>query len=295
MSPALVSTSISRTNRLEVFPRSLRVVRPGTGRQNATPPDRSGQIITGFSDKSRSRLRFAALNAFPALTSQLALTYHDTWPTDGRVCKLHLETFLRQLRRWLPGVNYLWLLEFQKRNAPHFHLFLSIPPDADLWRKIAQAWITITESTPEALWWHGPERGQNWISWDMGSGAYLCKYLDKEAQKLIPDSYHSFGRFWGHNRDLVKSPVAIPIESLTVYDQIDAQTGEVKAGETYLLRQLGRLAERQTHGYSRFRTRAPYTSYTILNGSRAFFQLERYLARQTSHPGKEVIPDDVPF
>lgn len=276
---SLVTTSISQTGRFEVFPRSLRVVRPGTGRQDAMPPDRSGQSISGFSDKSRSRLRFAALNAFPALTSQLALTYHDTWPTDGRQCKRHLGLFLDLLRRWCPGINYLWLLEFQKRNAPHFHLFLSIPPDADLWRKLAQAWVTISGGTSEALWWHGPERGQNWIPWDMGNGGYLCKYLDKEAQKSIPDDYHSFGRFWGHNRGLVPESIKISLDSLAAYDQLNKETGEVKTGESYLIRQLGRLAEKQTNGYSKFRKRAPYASYTVLNGAAAFFQLERYLSK----------------
>jgi hypothetical protein len=277
-SESLVTTPISDTDRLEIFPRSVRVVRPGSGNQQSIPPDRSGSKITGFSDKSRSRLRFAAVNAFPELISQLGLTYHAAWPTNGRDAKRHLHQFLCLLRRWSPGVRYLWLLEFQKRNAPHFHLFLTIPPDEVLRLRLAQAWVTITGGTPEALKFHRHER--NWIAWQINNGSYLCKYLDKEAQKSIPEGYFSFGRFWGHSSNLVPEPIKTPTAALSAYDQLDLNTGEVATGETYIIRNLGRLAERQTKGFSRFRKRAPRSSYTILNGTAALFQLESYLARE---------------
>lgn len=290
----LVTTPISASDRLEVFPRSVRVVRPGTGRTDATPPDRSGSNITGFSAKSRSRLRFAAVNAFPALVSQLGLTYHDHWPTDGRTCKRHLRMFLQQVRRVLPGAGYLWLLEFQKRNAPHFHLFLTAPVDPVAWAKLSASWVAITSGTQEAAWWHGPVRGKNWIPWVINNGNYLCKYLDKEAQKSVPEGYVNFGRFWGNSLDLVPAPITTPTESLSAYDQTDEETGEVQTGEAFILRTLGRLADRQTHGFSKFRKRAHRSSYTMLNGAAAFWQIERYLGR-TSKPRREVIPDDCPF
>ena len=83
---SLVTTSISQQDRMEVFPVSLRVRRPGTGR-DVVPPDRSDSSINSFSEASRRRLRFRALNAFPALISQFGLTYHENWPSDGRICK----------------------------------------------------------------------------------------------------------------------------------------------------------------------------------------------------------------
>lgn len=261
-------------------------MRPGTGNSSAVPPDRSGSEITGFSDKSRSRLRFAAVNAYPALISQIGLTYHDQWPTDGRECKRHLNSFLTYLRQIAPDARYLWLLEFQRRNAPHYHLFLTIPPDPVLWVKLSQAWVKITGGSDVALWWHGPVRGENWIPWEMNNGSYLCKYLDKEAQKSIPPGYFNFGRFWGNSIGLVPDPVAIPTEQLTAYDQIDQTTGEIITGESYLIRNLGRLADRQTRGYSRFRQRAQRSSYTVLNGAGGFYVLEKYLARLKSKPGR---------
>jgi hypothetical protein len=288
----LVTTPISE-HRLEIFPRSVRVVRPQTGNRECVPPDRSGSFLSGFSSKSRSRLRFTAVNAFPALCSQFGLTYHNGWPTDGRECKRHLHAFLVTLRRLAPSALYLWLLEFQKRNAPHFHLFLTIPPDPQLQAQLAAAWVRITGGTPEALAFHS--HSNNWIPWVINNGSYLCKYLDKEAQKSIPDGYINFGRFWGNSSNLVPAPIVTPTAALSAYDQLDEATGELCQGETYILRNLGRLADRQTRGFSRFRQRAHRSSYTILNGTPALFQLERYLGRLTSKRRREVIPDDVPF
>lgn len=271
----LVSTSISQQERIEVFPVSLRIRRPGTGNPNQEPPDRSGSSLASFSDASRRRLRFRALNAFPALVSQFGLTYHHDWPTDGRASKAHLNAWLTALRRLLPGVGYLWLLEFQKRNAPHYHVFLTIQPDEETRLKLAEAWCRITSpGDPEALRFHQDQR--NWIPWDMGSGSYLCKYLDKEAQKAVPEGYHRFGRFWGNSRGLEAEPEAIPLPDLDQSAQVDEETGEIYGGQSAVIRWLGRLAEKQTGGYSRFRTRAPHGSYTILQGASGFRQIERY-------------------
>lgn len=275
----LVSTSISQQidqDRIELYRSALRVKRPGTGNQNATPPNRSGLTLSGFSDKSRSRLRFLAENSSQPLISQFGLTYHDKWPTDGREAKRHLNAWLTSLRRLVPGVSYLWLLEFQKRNAPHFHVFLTVPPDEETRLKLAAAWCRLTSpNDPTALRFHQDQR--NWIDWDMTSANYLCKYLDKEAQKSIPEGYINFGRFWGNSRDLKPDPdQVVPLEDLAAFDQVDHETGDIQEGQSVVIRWLGRLAEKQTRGYSRFRLRAGNGSYSMRRGSNAYRQIERY-------------------
>jgi hypothetical protein len=142
--------------------------------------------------------------------------------------------------------------------------------------------VRITSGSPDAAWFHGPQRGKTWIPWEIGSGQYLCKYLDKEAQKSIPAGYVNFGRFWGNSRDLIPAPISVPIDALTAYDEIDRETGEIRSAESYIIRNLGKLADRQTRGYSRFRQRAHRCSYTMLDGAAAFWQIERYLARGKS-------------
>jgi hypothetical protein len=121
----------------------------------------------------------------------------------------------------------------------------------------------------------------------MGTGSYLCKYLDKEAQKAIPEGYHAFGRFWGNSRGLEPDPVNIPLDDLEHTAQVDQETGEIHGGQSTVIRWLGRLAEKQTRGYSRFRIRAPHGSYTILQGAKAYWQIENYFARNSIQKGGE--------
>lgn len=64
---------------VEVFPVSLRVKRPGCGNPNQQSPEKTR--IFSFSEHSRRRLRFRAINAFPAFVSHFGLTYHNQWPT----------------------------------------------------------------------------------------------------------------------------------------------------------------------------------------------------------------------
>lgn len=279
----LVSTCISQHGqrpRLELYPSSLRVKRPGSGQTGQDPPDRTGTELSSFSEQSRRKLRFRAINAFPALISQMALTYHETWPKDGRLSKAHLNAWLTYLRRVCPDAGYLWIMEFQTREAPHYHVFLTIPPNIETWEKLSRAWVRITGGTPDAEWWHGPGRGKNWIFWEMRSGSYLAKYLDKESQKAVPDGYRNFGRFWGNSRGLEAKPIEIPLDDLDDSAPVDEETGEVYGGAKTVLRWLGRLAEKQTRGFSRFRTRAALGSYTMLEGSAAYIQIERYFDRQ---------------
>jgi len=216
------------------------------------------------------------MNAFPALISQFGLTYHDHWPTDGREAKKHLNAWLVALRRLIPDAKYLWLLEFQKRNAPHFHVFLTVPPDEQTRLKLAEAWCRLTSPhDPQALKFH--QHSRNWIDWQMHSAGYLCKYLNKEVQKSIPEGYTGFGRFWGKTRGLAALLCSFPLSDLDSLDDVDKETGEIHEGQTTMIRWLGRLDEKQTRGYPRFRKRAPQGSYTILQGAKAYTQIERYL------------------
>lgn len=283
---ALVSTPISQRNpsdpEIHWYRKTLSVVHPGTGNKNAEPPDRTLTTIASFSDKSKSRLRKVAANAAIPLISQMALTYHKEWPTDGRICKKHLNAFLQWIRRNYPDLGYLWIMEFQEKNkdhlAPHYHLYLTIEPDLAIWQRMAETWVRITGGTDDALWWHGPKRGINWMLWDMGTAQYLAKYLDKERQKVIPDGYINFGRFWGNSKNITPVPLTAPLEILDDLSVIDESTGEIYGGKETVIRWLGRAAEKQTKGYSRFRKRAPYSSYSILDGVKIYQQVEDYFS-----------------
>jgi hypothetical protein len=260
------------------------MVREFKGKPSEIPPSRRSEI-SSFSQSSKSRLKFTAANAFPELISQFAMTYHHTSP-DGRTIKQHLDTFLKSLRRKFPDVRYLWILEFQTRNTPHFHLFLSLPHGtASLHSFMAEKWHSIAEpDSPEHLKFHRHKK--NFIPWDMGSAGYLCKYLDKEAQKAVPVGYTGVGRFWGNTRGLVPDSITVQMEDIDnaySYEAINFNTGEIsefKASE-YVTRQLCRHHEnslKKSRWKSSARTRP--TCYTLQNSAKIFTTLENWLSRQ---------------
>lgn len=285
--PLLVSSPISQQT-FEVYPKSIRVRRPFKG-VAATPPDRSGSAIQGFSDKSKSRLRFIAANAGHLLQSQFCCTYQDLWPIDGREFKRHLNAFLVAARRAFPFLLNLWAGEFQTRGAPHAHVFLNVPATDENRLILARLWVRIAHpGNADMLAFHSHPR--NMIPWKMGNGSYLCKYLDKEHQKAIPQGFANFGRWWGHSRGLVPDPdIITPVELREQFPSVDEQTGEVSDVDPckYLIRTVGRYHEK-INRRSWFR-RTSRTA-TALTGAPIFRQALEYLRRQHNSQGDEPPP-----
>jgi len=298
--PLLVNNHISEhkrtgsnpVKRLLAWPRALKLERDySPDGATVTRGDR-GQI-SSFSMASKRRLKFTAGNAFPQLISQFAMTYHQSTP-DGLTVKKHLHTFLISLKRHFPGVRHLWILEFQARQIPHLHLFLTLPHSTPhLHKFMAHKWHEIAEpDSPSHLKFHA--HPSNFIPWDMGTAGYLCKYLDKEHQKQVPAGFTGVGRFWGNSRGLV--PEAIPVDMLDIdnafsYEAVDADTGEIQEfrASEYVTRQLCKHHEkslRRSPWKSSARTRP--TSYTLPNGMTIYKQLENYLSKQRK-------PQSTPF
>lgn len=188
----------------QVYRHDLKVIRKWAHLTPTKAPGARRGAVDAFSDASRRRLRFSAANSHQALVSQFGLTYHNSNP-DGPTAKTHLNAFLTALRRQVPGVSYLWVMEFQGRGVLHFHLFLSVLPSDELREWMAVTWNRITAESAEHLRFHSHRR--NFCTWRMRSGAYLTKYLDKSAQKAVPDGFGWAGRFWGASRALVGAPV----------------------------------------------------------------------------------------
>lgn len=205
--------------RFEILPADVRVVRDyGPQPQPVHLQECKRGTVQMFSPKSASRLTEMARNARPGLISQFCLTYHQSNP-DGATSKKHLNTWLVALRRAAPGVGYLWILEFQTRGVPHFHVWLTAPFSESLWKSLGAAWNRIAEpDSLEHLWWHtGPRLNphthkleRSFMAWEMKGAGYLRKYMSKAAQKCVPDGFGWCGRFWGATRDLV--PLHITVE-----------------------------------------------------------------------------------
>jgi hypothetical protein len=100
--------------------------------------------IIKFSWRSARRLRHLIRNSEDTWISFLTLTYPSEYPCNGRKTKVHLNAFLQFLRR--KGVKFAWVLEFQSRGAPHYHVIVSdfIPKE-----DIAERWYRIVGSGDE--------------------------------------------------------------------------------------------------------------------------------------------------
>jgi hypothetical protein len=200
------------------------------------------------------------------------MTYHNGEP-DGHTCKRHLNTFLTAIRRKFPGVGYLWLLEFQKRGTAHFHLFLTLPHDKETGRILGALWNRISEpGNVEHLAFH--QHRKNFIPWEMESAGYLCKYLDKEAQKAVPSGFVGVGRFWGNSRGLVPEPEEVEMSDLS----------EVSGSYAvrHIIRTLCRHHESSLRR-SRWKSRArrTHTSYTLQNGARIVRRMLQSFEQET--------------
>ena len=280
-SSLLVTTHISKPNgyisfnlfKFELFPCSVKILRPGG---HVIPERGKRGIITSFSWASKRRLRFMAANASPGLISQFGMTYHNRVPS-GREVKEHLNHFFKRLRSEYSGIGYLWILEFQERGIPHFHLWLTLPVSYELHKFMGGIWNIIAEpESEEHLRFH--MHSKNFISWDMRSAGYLCKYLDKDHQKRVPENFEGVGRFWGSSRNLVKPGVIVGDQ------EIDNTFSHVpwKASKM-ILRTVCKSQERKVKKKTKWSTwgRRSKGNYTVLEGRSIYDGLIDYHKKQS--------------
>jgi hypothetical protein len=263
----------------------VKIVRPGS--HVISKPGKK-KAISSFTWASKRRLRFKAVNAWPALVSQFGMTYHLRSPS-GREAKKDLNEFLVILRWAYPGVGYLWIFEFQKREVVHIHLWLTLHVSYEVHQFLAGHWNQIAEPESEDhLWWHlrngkmsdgsYNKKEDNFIPWKIGGGSYLCKYLDKDYQKRVPEGFEGVGRFWGSSRDLVKSPEVITDQFLNdTFSYVDWKPSK------YFLRSVCKFQERRIKKKTKWTNwgRRSKGNYTILEGRSIFDALVDYHEKQS--------------
>lgn len=139
-----VATESPLHSLIEVSPGSIRfrhTVPPEADPDVVLPSSQSGagrKAITGWTLKSRRQMlrSFAALDYGPifadnGIPARLTLTYPGDWltvaPTRLAVQR-HFKILERRfVRAWDQPLIGLWKLEYQEREAPHYHLFIRRP------------------------------------------------------------------------------------------------------------------------------------------------------------------------
>lgn len=114
----------------------------GGGTRSGLPGESTaGRVSMQWSKRARQRMRFE-FSALPwdllgARPAMVTLTYPgewELWVPDARTLVKHREAFKERWRRKYGPPIGVWIVEFQKRGAPHLHMYLGLPdavPDGE--------------------------------------------------------------------------------------------------------------------------------------------------------------------
>lgn len=150
----------------------------------------------------------------------VTLTYPgdwQRWAPDGATVKRHLRAFRQAWTRKLGAPIGAWKLEFQRRGAPHFHLYLLCPvgkvDGLPFHKWVSATWARIVGATGEDRARH--ELAGTGVDFGLASrcsdpqrlAVYFSKHnapgrSSKEYQHCVPASWsepgRGPGRFWGY-------------------------------------------------------------------------------------------------
>jgi len=202
-----------------------------TRRSNPAADQRGdGAVITEWSRKSRSTMgrTFAELDYSPLVDSgripaMITLTYPGDWEVvapDGASVKRHMVLWRKRFQReYGEPARYIWKLEFQRRGAPHIHLWMALPMSPGRSNRgfaqwLSETWAQIVDH-PDPV-----QKARHHLAGtaiDVRGGLRACDpkrlaiyfakhsspnlHGDKEYQHIVPELWRQPGRgpgrFWG--------------------------------------------------------------------------------------------------
>lgn len=210
-------------------------------------PARRGDI-TEWSAKSRARMvsTIASLDMREFVISpagvpgMITLTLPGDWQTvapEAPIFKRMLHAFRKRfLRAYGYQIRGLWKLEFQRRGAPHVHIFMVVPVASSKTGQDFRTWLS--ETWADVVAHPDPEeRARHLLAGtgvDLAEGlratdprrvaVYFTKHSsanfgDKEYQHIVPAEWVTgAGRFWGYwGLEKATTYVEVPMQ-----DSIDA-------------------------------------------------------------------------
>lgn len=178
--------------KLEIYQHDAKLIRED--KDTVKRPQKGGGLrkkITKFSKQSAKNLKFHMNNSKVKFSNMITLTYPSEFPTNGIEVKYHLNRFTKFLKD--QKCEYTWIIEFQKRGAPHFHLITDTYIDKNL---VSNVWYNIVNSGDQKHLVAGTKCERLRLG-RVGAKSYVRKYLNKAEQKDVPEGYKDVGRFWG--------------------------------------------------------------------------------------------------
>ena len=184
--------------------------------------ERQRGFVAGWSERSsRSNLRFLQ----SIQLDRLGPSWGATLTVGGDVPCFHAWAKMRRrFLDWL-GVRYqpvatYWLMEFQRRGAPHLHVWCIVnparPDHANLLRVLSQ-WLENAKETGVL------ERGQHIAPIDprIAWARYLAKHMARGRRHYqrdaLPDGWKVTGRVWGKSGDWPVSADRFDVEDAAAF------------------------------------------------------------------------------
>ena len=219
---------LKRTMTIDKYRNDAIVVRSYKSARTVVPPN--DHTIGGKpSKKSLSRLVFILNNCDVPMASMHTLTF------QLRVAKIimpdtaaaMLKDALRKLRND-GGKNYVWVREFTKKGAVHYHIFSD-------YRQSSKDEVDVAQSRKWSRWWARMTRrrtgdlvgldeqyrlmevgnGKDFLGCvqverlrDDAAGRYAGKEGAKRFQKVAPEGWLNAGRWWANNQALKCTPLS---------------------------------------------------------------------------------------
>ncbi|MEY4483986.1 MAG: hypothetical protein RL693_1438, partial [Verrucomicrobiota bacterium] len=119
------------TSRITYYKGAALVDIEGPSHSTQSVPSRGGKRreISGMSSGSRMRIKQKLAKVkceemSNALTVCLTYPRSVVLPEEWQIYKNHLRVFNQSVKRHYEGCSGIWVLEFQKSGAPHFHLLI---------------------------------------------------------------------------------------------------------------------------------------------------------------------------
>lgn len=178
-------------------------------------------------NKARNNI-IRLINCNPDLTTFITLTYADNMQ-DLQLSKYHLKAFFKMMQEDFVNFKYLYVLEFQRRGAIHYHLLcnLYVPVETAKLKEYKQEGQKILENQFHDMYWqHGfvdirdlKQEGNTNV------GLYVAVYLVEDLYKLDLGGARCYGYSRNLNRPTERKALVTlrPDEVLAEYRMYDLQ------------------------------------------------------------------------
>lgn len=177
-------------DRVEVYKYSIPQERGYEGK------NKSGRKGKGMADKDKNRREVLnrarnnivrLINCNPDMMTFISLTYRENMQ-DLQLSKKHLNKLFKELNRDFENFKYLYVLEFQKRGAMHYHMLCNFPvyvPTAKTKELKPDLQKLLEQQFHEMYWPYG------WVDirdlqqeGNTNAGLYVAVYLAEDLYKL---------------------------------------------------------------------------------------------------------------